>query len=81
MISGFVSAVAVEAVMNNVGQEVIDWVERRRIADALRAYCARDTLGMVELRRASGEKSRGGGEEQTSSVTGPEMHEETSIDS
>jgi hypothetical protein len=31
--------------------EVTDWVERQRIADALRAYCARDTLGMVELRR------------------------------
>jgi hypothetical protein len=40
--------------------EVTDWVERQRIADALRAYCARDTLGMVELRRALGEKSRGG---------------------
>lgn len=39
--------------------EVTDWVERQRIADALRAYCARDTLGMVELRRALGEKSRG----------------------
>jgi hypothetical protein len=41
--------------------EVTDWVERRRIADALRAYCVRDTLGMVELRRALGEKCRGGG--------------------
>lgn len=40
--------------------EITDWVERQRIADALRAYCARDTLGMVELRRALGEKSRGG---------------------
>jgi hypothetical protein len=39
--------------------EVTDWVERRRIADALRAYCVRDTLGMVELRRALEEKSRG----------------------
>jgi hypothetical protein len=40
--------------------EVTDWVERQRIADALRAYCARDTFGMVELRRALGEKCRGG---------------------
>ena len=29
-----------------------DWVERQRIANALQEYCARDTLGMVELRRA-----------------------------
>ena len=29
-----------------------DWVERQRIAQALHAYCARDTLGMVELRKA-----------------------------
>lgn len=29
-----------------------DWVERQRLASALHAYCARDTLGMVELRRA-----------------------------
>jgi hypothetical protein len=42
--------------------EVTDWVERQRIANALRAYCARDTLGMMELRRALGEKSRGGGD-------------------
>ena len=41
--------------------EVTDWVERQRIADALRAYCARDTFGMVELRRALREKSRGMG--------------------
>ena len=30
---------------------VTDWVERQRLASALHAYCARDTLGMVELRR------------------------------
>lgn len=29
-----------------------DWVERQRIADELRAYCARDTYAMVALRRA-----------------------------
>ena len=29
-----------------------DWVERQRIAHALHDYCARDTLGMVELRKA-----------------------------
>ncbi len=28
-----------------------DWVERQRVAESLHAYCARDTLGMVELRR------------------------------
>jgi len=28
-----------------------DWVERQRIESALQAYCARDTFGMVELRR------------------------------
>lgn len=32
--------------------EMQDWVERDRIAAALRAYCARDTLAMLELRRA-----------------------------
>ncbi len=31
---------------------VTDWVERQRLESALHAYCARDTLGMVELRRA-----------------------------
>ena len=30
---------------------VTDWVERQRLASALHAYCERDTLGMVELRR------------------------------
>jgi len=33
-----------------------DWVERQRIASALHEYCARDTLGMVELRRILAEK-------------------------
>ena len=28
-----------------------DWVERQRIEIALHEYCARDTLGMLELRR------------------------------
>lgn len=31
--------------------EVQDWIERDRLATALKAYCARDTLAMVELRR------------------------------
>jgi hypothetical protein len=29
-----------------------DWVERANIQEALLAYCKRDTLAMVELRRA-----------------------------
>lgn len=29
-----------------------DWIERAKIQEALRAYCRRDTLAMVELRRA-----------------------------
>jgi len=33
-----------------------DWVERQRLESALHAYCARDTLGMVELRRVLAEK-------------------------
>ena len=33
-----------------------DWVERQRIEVALHEYCARDTLGMVELRRVLAEK-------------------------
>ena len=33
-----------------------DWVERQRIESALHEYCARDTLGMVELRRVLAEK-------------------------
>src|SRR5262245_13707006 len=34
-----------------------DWVERATIAEALLRYCARDTLAMVELRRALMEKA------------------------
>jgi len=30
----------------------MDWVEKARICEALRQYCARDTLAMLELRRA-----------------------------
>ncbi len=29
-----------------------DWVEKMRLRDALLRYCARDTLAMLELRRA-----------------------------
>jgi len=32
--------------------EETDWVEKTRIRDALLRYCARDTLGMLELRKA-----------------------------
>lgn len=32
--------------------EETDWVERERIREALRRYCQRDTLAMVELRKA-----------------------------
>ena len=35
-----------------------DWVESQRVASALHAYCARDTLGMVELRRALSRKAQ-----------------------
>ena len=35
---------------------VTDWVERQRLAAALHAYCARDTLGMVKLRRVLAQK-------------------------
>ena len=35
---------------------VTDWVERQRVASALYSYCARDTLGMVELRRVLSQK-------------------------
>ena len=35
-----------------------DWVERATIEEALRRYCARDTLAMVELRRALMEKAQ-----------------------
>jgi hypothetical protein len=34
-----------------------DWVERATIEEALLRYCARDTLAMVELRRALKEKA------------------------
>ena len=37
---------------------VTDWVERQRLASALLAYCARDTLGMVELRRVLAQKAQ-----------------------
>jgi Domain of unknown function(DUF2779) len=33
-----------------------DWIEREKIQEALLAYCKRDTLAMVELRRALKEK-------------------------
>ncbi len=36
-----------------------DWIEQTMIREALLRYCARDTLAMVELRRALGEKVRG----------------------
>jgi ribonuclease D len=35
-----------------------DWVERATIEEALLQYCARDTLAMVELRRALKEKAQ-----------------------
>lgn len=35
-----------------------DWVERATIEEALLRYCARDTLAMVELRRALKEKAQ-----------------------
>lgn len=36
-----------------------DWIEQTTIREALLRYCARDTLAMVELRRALGEKAKG----------------------
>jgi len=39
-----------------------DWVEREKIQEALLAYCKRDTLAMVELRRALKEKAQMKGE-------------------
>jgi hypothetical protein len=39
-----------------------DWVERAKIEEALLAYCKRDTLAMVELRRALKEKAQMKGE-------------------
>ncbi len=35
-----------------------DWIERAKIEEALRQYCKRDTLAMVELRRALKEKAK-----------------------
>lgn len=35
-----------------------DWIERAKIQESLLAYCKRDTLAMVELRRALKEKAR-----------------------
>lgn len=35
-----------------------DWIERAKIQEALRHYCKRDTLAMVELRRALREKAK-----------------------
>jgi len=32
--------------------EEMDWVEKTRIREALLKYCARDTLAMLELRKA-----------------------------
>jgi hypothetical protein len=39
-----------------------DWIERATIEEALLRYCARDTLAMVELRRALKEKAEMKGE-------------------
>jgi CRISPR/Cas system-associated exonuclease Cas4 (RecB family) len=39
-----------------------DWIERAAIEEALLRYCARDTLAMVELRRALKEKAQLNGE-------------------
>jgi predicted RecB family nuclease len=36
-----------------------DWIERAAIRDALLRYCARDTLAMLELRRALRKKAEG----------------------
>jgi hypothetical protein len=34
-----------------------DWIEQAKIKDALLQYCARDTMAMVQLRRALKEKA------------------------
>ncbi len=39
--------------------KVTDWVERERIKQALLDYCARDTLAMVEIRKALWKKCEG----------------------
>jgi len=36
-----------------------DWVNKEAIKESLLAYCKRDTLAMVELRRALWEKAGG----------------------
>ena len=36
----------------------MNWIERAKIEEALREYCKRDTLAMVELRRALKEKAK-----------------------
>ncbi len=38
--------------------EVSDWIEQARLAEVLKAYCARDTMAMLELRRALERKGR-----------------------
>ncbi|MGH2396646.1 MAG: hypothetical protein ACRDFW_06590, partial [bacterium] len=43
--------VAAQQYYRMVFQET-DWVEKMRIRDALLTYCARDTLAMLELRKA-----------------------------
>lgn len=45
-----------------------DWVEREAIREALLRYCARDTLAMVELRRALRGKTGRHGEEKVAGV-------------
>lgn len=49
-------AVAARAYYRMVFEET-DWVEKVRIREALLNYCARDTLAMLELRRALAEKA------------------------
>jgi hypothetical protein len=39
--------------------EETDWVEKLRLREALLKYCARDTLALVELRKALARKSQG----------------------
>ncbi len=47
-----------------------DWVERATIEEALLRYCARDTLAMVELRRALKEKAEMKGGSGLSGLSG-----------
>lgn len=44
------------AVYHHMVFKETDWVERQRLESALQEYCARDTLGMVELRRVLAQK-------------------------